>query len=72
MATSSNPMSCACKSDDPYECLRIRYPTPYSGTGSLDNAPSDLLGDERCECCCHQDYYDRVREDYDDMIFGDK
>lgn len=63
-------MKCACKSDDPRECFRLRHPTPYYGEGSIDNAPSELEGDERCECVCHQEYYDRLHDEYDDMIYN--
>ena len=43
--------TCACRSVDAKECIRIRYPRPIA-----DDIDRDALDwdDERCECVCHE------------------
>jgi hypothetical protein len=45
---------CACKSDDPYRCFALRYPTPLS-----DDPPEE---EEACECPCHDEWYEEEDE----------
>ena len=44
-------MSCACKSDDRYECWSVRY-----GTGMRFTCEQIDLDGGPCECSCHDEY----------------
>lgn len=64
-----DPMKCACRSLDPRECMRLRYPGYYGDGLDTDPATLDAMEmDERCECCCHQEYYDQVASDYENAL----
>ena len=45
--------SCACASDDPYECVCIR----------LQIDPATLDVDDECDCCCHERFYEEWDEE---------
>lgn len=42
--------TCACRSVDARECMRLRHPAPIG-----DDAEPE---DERCECVCHDEEFD--------------
>ena len=42
--------NCACVSDDPFACVRMRYGRPPRPFGEHRD------DDDECACACHEDY----------------